>query len=84
MKVKPLNDMVLIEPLTEEAKTASGIILVPQVQKRKPKKGRVVKTADTILKEDEIVLYPQGTGTEVLLDGKTYELVNVKSILMVV
>ena len=84
MKVKPLNDMVLIEPLKEETKTPSGIILVQQAQKRKPKKGRVIKTADPILKESEIVLYPHGTGTEVQLDGATYELVNVKSLLMVV
>ncbi len=76
--------MVLIEPLIEEAKTPSGIILVPQVQKRKPKKGRVVRTSDNIVKENEIILYPHGGGTEVVLDGKTYELVSSKTLMLVV
>jgi len=41
VKIKPLADRVLVEPLAAEQKTASGII-IPDTAKEKPQRGKVV------------------------------------------
>ena len=41
LKIKPLADRVLIQPMAAETKTASGII-IPDNAKEKPQKGKVV------------------------------------------
>lgn len=40
--LKPLNDHVIVKPLANEEKTASGIILPDTVNKEKPEKGEVI------------------------------------------
>ena len=41
LKIKPLADRVLVEPMAAETKTASGII-IPDNAKEKPQKGKVI------------------------------------------
>jgi co-chaperonin GroES (HSP10) len=41
MKIKPLADRVLVEPVAAESKTASGII-IPDTAKERPMKGTIV------------------------------------------
>ncbi len=77
VKIKPLSDRVVIEPVPVEEKTASGII-IPDASKEKPLKGNVVAAgpgkADEpmTVKSGDTVLYGQYSGTEVKLDGTTY------------
>ena len=77
VKIKPLSDRVVIEPVPVEEKTASGII-IPDASKEKPLKGKVVAAgpgkADEPMtaKSGDTVLYGQYSGTEVKLDGTTY------------
>ena len=77
IKIKPLSDRVVIEPIPVEEKTASGII-IPDASKEKPLKGRVVavgpgkKDEPMTVKKNDTVLYGQYAGTEVKLDGTTY------------
>lgn len=77
IKIKPLSDRVVIEPVPVEEKTASGII-IPDASKEKPLKGKVVaagpgKTDEPMtVKSGDTVLYGQYSGTEVKLDGTTY------------
>ena len=40
MKIKPLADYVLIEPLKEEEKTKGGILLPQTAEREKPEQGR--------------------------------------------
>ena len=42
MTIKPLSDHILIEPIKEEEKTKSGILLPETAEKEKPEQGRVV------------------------------------------
>ena len=76
-KLIPLADRVLIEPIAAEEKTASGII-IPDTAKEKPLKGTVVaagkgkEDAPMTVKEGDVVLYGQYSGTEIKMDGKTY------------
>ena len=79
MKLKPLNDRVVVEPLEPETKTAGGIVL-PDTAKEKPKQGRVVATGPGKItddgkrqpievKEGDTVVYGSFAGTEVRIDG---------------
>ena len=77
VKIKPLADRVLVEPLAAEQKTASGII-IPDTAKEKPQRGKVVAvgkgTKDDAmeLKVGDEVLYGKYAGTEITVEGKDY------------
>jgi chaperonin GroES len=77
VNVKPLADRVLVEPAPAEEKTASGII-IPDTAKEKPQRGTVVAAgkgkADEpmTVKEGDVVMYGQYSGTEIKLNGKSY------------
>lgn len=83
-EVRALNDLVLIEPISEETKTKTGIIILETVTKRKPKKGIVVKADSAKVTVGEMVLYPQGHATEVSLDGKNYDLLKATELWLVI
>ena len=89
LKIKPLADRVLVEPLEAETKTASGII-IPDTAKEKPQKGNVVavgagtKENPITLKVGETVLYGKYSGTELKLDGTDYLIMRESDILAIV
>ena len=77
LKIKPLADRVLVEPLEAETKTASGII-IPDTAKEKPQKGNVVavgagtKENPISVKVGETVLYGKYSGTELTIEDTDY------------
>ncbi|CAG0907707.1 unnamed protein product [Cyprideis torosa] len=82
MKIRPLNDRLLVKRLEEEAKTAGGII-IPDSAKEKPAEGEVVAVGPGKLndkgervalqvKEGDRVLFSKYGGTDVKLDGTDY------------
>ncbi len=42
LKLKPLNDKVIIKPIEEDEKTKAGIVLPETAEKEKPEKGEVI------------------------------------------
>ncbi len=42
VKLRPLNDKVIIKPIREDEKTKAGIVLPDTVEKEKPEKGEVI------------------------------------------
>ena len=94
MNVKPLADRVLIEPAPAETKTVGGII-IPDTAKEKPQQGVVIavgtgklndkgeKIAFNVKKGDK-VLMPKYGGTEIKLDGKTYQIMREEDILGII
>ena len=42
MNVKPLNDRLIVKPITEDVTTKSGIVLPQTIDKEKPEKGEVL------------------------------------------
>ena len=79
MKLKPLNDRVLVKRLESEEKTAGGLY-IPDTAKEKPSKGEVIaagpgKTADDgkkiamTVKAGDTVLFNKYAGTEIKIDG---------------
>ncbi len=94
MKIKPLGDRVLVEPLTEDEVTKGGII-IPDTAKEKPQEGKVVAVGTGKLDDDgkvipfnvkkgDTVLMPKYGGTEIKLDGKEYQIVREDDILAVI
>lgn len=76
MKIEPLGARVLIRPLEQESKTASGIIL-PETAKEKPQQGLIEAVGDaeemtTNLAVGDKVLFPKYSGTEIKIDGVAY------------
>jgi chaperonin GroES len=79
MKIKPLNDRVLVLRIEEEDKTSGGII-IPDTAKEKPQEGKVIavgpgKTDDQgkriplDIKKNDRVLFSKYAGNEIKLDG---------------
>ncbi len=89
LKVKPLGDRVLIEPLTAEEKTASGII-IPETAKEKPQKGTVIAVGPGTndekmeVKKDDVVIYGKYSGTEITIEDKDYIIMKQSEILAIV
>jgi chaperonin GroES len=93
MKIRPLQDRVLIERVQEEAKTAGGII-IPDTAKEKPQEGLVVATGKGRVSDEgkltpldvakgDRVLFGKYAGTDVTLDGKDYVILREDDILAV-
>ncbi|MBN2177937.1 MAG: co-chaperone GroES [Deltaproteobacteria bacterium] len=79
MKIRPLNDRILVKRLEEEEKTKGGII-IPDSAKEKPMEGKIIavgkgkKTEDgKVVKLDvkagDRILFSKYAGTEVNIDG---------------
>jgi len=89
VKIKPLADRVLIEPMAAEEKTASGII-IPDTAKEKPQKGTVkavgpgTKDEKMDVKVGDVVLYGKYAGTELTIDKKDYIIMRQSDILAIV
>jgi chaperonin GroES len=94
MKIKPLGERVLVEPVKEEEAVKGGII-IPDSAKEKPQEGKVVavgtgkidengKKVPFNVKVGDIVLMPKYGGTEVKVDGREYQIMREDDILAVV
>ena len=94
MKIRPLNDRLLVKRLEEETKTAGGII-IPDSAKEKPAEGEVVavgkgklnKKGERIAMEVVVgdrVLFSKYGGTDVKVEGVDYLIMREDDILGVV
>ena len=79
MKIRPLNDRILVVRVEEEKKTAGGII-IPDTAKEKPQEGKVVaagpgkvgedgKRIPMEVKKGDRVLFSKYAGSEIKVDG---------------
>ncbi len=83
IKIEPLGARVVIKPLEQETKTASGLF-IPESAKEKPQTGQVVAVGDDEdikLKVGDRILFAKYTGTEFKLDGQDYLLMEYSDIL---
>lgn len=80
MKLKPLQDRIVVKPLEEEQQTKGGII-IPETAKEKPLQGEVLavgpgkqtaqgKLMELSVKNGDKVLYSKYAGTEIKLDNE--------------
>lgn len=88
MTIKPLDDRLLVEPMEEETKTASGLY-IPDTAKEKPRMGTVIAvgTDEDLrekVKEGNKVLFAKYGGEEIEANGKTLKIIQRSDILAIV
>ncbi|MGD8787653.1 MAG: co-chaperone GroES [Phycisphaerales bacterium] len=94
MKLKPLDDRVIIKQLEAEEKTSGGIIL-PDTAQEKPQIGKVVevgpgkslddgKRAQMSVKKKDEVIYAKYMGSDIEFEGKKYVILRESDILGIV
>ena len=93
MKIRPLQDRVLVKRIKEEEKTKGGII-IPDTAKEKPQEGKVVavgrgkktdegKVIALDVKAGDKVLFGKYSGSEVKIDGEEHLIMREEDILAV-
>jgi len=94
MKIKPLDDRVLVLRIEEEEKTSGGII-IPDTAKEKPQEGKVVavgpgkvnnkgERVPLSVKEGDRILFSKYAGTEIKIDGVEHLIMREDDILAIV
>ena len=94
MKIRPLNDRVLVVGIEEKDKTAGGII-IPDTAKEKPQEGKIAavgpgkwdengKWIPLEVKKDDRVLFGKYAGNEVKIDGVKYLIMSEDDILGII
>jgi len=94
MKIRPLQDRVIVKRVAEEERTKGGII-IPDTAKEKPIEGKVLAVGNGKVMEDgkvrsldvkagDIILFTKYAGTEVKLDGEEHLIIREEDILGVV
>lgn len=71
MKIKPINDRVVIKRLDTETETESGII-IPELAQEKPQRGEVLAVPtdfETDVQVGDVVLFAKYAGSDIELDG---------------
>ncbi len=94
LKLRPLGDRVVVEPLEAEGTSKGGIIL-PDTAKEKPQEGKVVaagkgkmdengKLIPMEVKVGDKVLYGKYAGTEITVEGTEYMILREDDVLAVI
>ncbi len=94
MKIRPLQDRVIVKRIEEEEKTKGGII-IPDTAKEKPQEGRIVAVGKGKLNEDgkviplevkvnDRVLFGKYSGSEINIDGEEHLIMREEDILGVI
>ncbi len=94
MKLKPLDDRIVVKPQEAENKTAGGIVL-PETAKEKPLMGKVVSTGpgkllengkrcQPAVKNNDVVLFGKYGGNDIKIDNVEYKILRESDILGIV
>jgi chaperonin GroES len=94
MKLRPLGDRVVVQPIERETMTPSGIVL-PDTSKEKPQEGKVLAVgpgrllengtyAPLDIKEGDRVIYSKYSGTEFKQDGQEMLVLSERDVLAVI
>jgi len=85
MNFKPLGDRILVKTVEESNTTASGII-IPDNAKEKPNRAEVIAIGTDVedVKVGDTVVYGKYSGTELVLDGSDYIVLEVSDVLGVI
>jgi len=94
MNIKPLSDHILIEPISQEEKTKSGILLPETVEKERPEEGKVIaigpgkrlssgKRIPIEVKKGDKVLFTKYGPSEIKVGDKEYLIAKEEDILAI-
>ncbi|MFV9631766.1 MAG: co-chaperone GroES [Methanosarcinales archaeon] len=86
MKIKPVGDKILIKPIEEEERTASGIY-IPDTAKEKKKQGIILEIGNIKdekkcpIKVGDTVLYTGYSSDEIEIDGEIFIILSIKDVI---
>lgn len=91
MKIRPLDDRIVVKPLEAEEKTKGGIVL-PDTAKEKQQQGEVIaigegklldngKRVSLTLKKGNQVIYGKYAGNEIKIDNTDYIIIKETEVL---
>jgi len=94
MNLKPLNDHVIIKPITADEVTKSGIVLPDTVDKERPEKGEIIASgpgklldngqrASMSVKMGDKVMFKKYSPDEIKIDGEEYLVISESDILAI-
>ena len=94
MEIKPLADHIVIEPITKEEKTKSGILLPETAEKERPEQGKVIavgsgkkspegKIIPLEVQVGQTVLFTKYVPNEIKIDDKEYLIAREEDILAI-
>jgi chaperonin GroES len=94
MKIRPLQDRVIVKRLAEEDKTKGGII-IPDTAKEKPQEGKVIAVGKGKITEDgkvipldvkvgDKILFGKYSGTEIKVEGEEHLIMREEDILGII
>ena len=94
MKIRPLQDRVIVKRIAEEEKSKGGII-IPDTAKEKPQEGKVVavgkgkmnddgKITPLDVKVNDRILFGKYSGSEIIVDGEEHLIMREDDILGVI
>jgi len=94
MEIKPLADHIVIEPITKEEKTKSGILLPETAEKERPEQGKVIavgsgkkspegKIIPLEVQVGQTVLFTKYGPNEIKIDDKEYLIAREEDILAI-
>ena len=94
MKIRPLQDRIIVKRVQEEEKTKGGII-IPDTAKEKPIEGKVIAVGNGKVQEDgkvrpldvkagDRILFSKYAGTEIKIDGEEHLIMREEDILGVI
>lgn len=95
MKIRPLQDRVIVKRLEEEVEKTRGGIIIPDTAKEKPQQGKIIAVGKGKTNEDgkiqpldvkvgDVILFGKYSGSEIKLDGDEHLIMREEDILGVV
>jgi chaperonin GroES len=94
MNIKPINDHVIVEPITEDEVTKAGIVIPDTVDKEKPEKGEVIavgegklldngQRAPMSIKVGDIIMFKKYSPDEIKIEDKEYLVISEGDIMVI-
>ena len=91
VKLRPLDDRVIVQPIEAEVKTAGGIVL-PDSAKERPQRGKIISIGPGKLLDNgnrgelsvgvgDVVIYGKYSGTDIEVSGKDVKILRESDIL---
>ncbi len=95
MRIKPISDHILIEPIKEEEKTKTGILLPDTAEKERPEQGKIIavgpgkkdkqgKFISLEVKPGDRVLFAKYGPNEIKVEDKEYLIAKEEDILAII
>ena len=95
MKIRPLQDRVLVKRLEDEVEKTKGGIIIPDTAKEKPQQGKIIaagkgkvnddgKVTPLDVKVGDRILFGKYSGSEIKLDGEEHLIMREEDILGVI